>query len=81
MFEYRLIRPMTEEEDHLIETAIYNINRKPNKAFTVYCDTSNPLCTAFIVELVKKVKDNCRGITGCMIYNDRIVFGKEKAKK
>lgn len=81
MFEYKFIRPMTDDEEHIIETAIYNINRKPHKSFTVYCDTSNILCTAFIVELIKRVKDNCRGINGCMIYKDRIVFGKEKAKK
>lgn len=81
MFEYKFIRPMTEEENYLIETAIYNINRKPNEKFTIYCDTSNPLSTAFIIEVIKKVKGNCRGINGCMIYSDRIVFGKERAKK
>lgn len=81
MFEYKKIRAMTNEENHLIETAIFNINDKPNKIFTVYCDTSNPLCTAFIAELVKRVKENCRGINGCIIYSDRVVFGKEKQKK
>lgn len=81
MFEYKFIRSMTEKEEHLIETTIYNINMKPYERFTVYCDTSHPLCTAFIIELVKRVKDNCRGINGCIIHEDRIVFGKEISKK
>ena len=82
MFEYRkTLRCMTEKEENLIETAIYNINSKPRDIFTVYCDTSNPACMPFIVTLIKRVKESCRGITGCMIYADRVVFGEGNNKK
>lgn len=81
MFEYKKsLRKMTNEEDSLILTAICNINNKPNEIFTVYCDTSNAACVPFIATLIRRVRDNCRGITGCMIYSDRVVFGENKKK-
>ncbi|MGL5676864.1 MAG: hypothetical protein ACRDDX_10655 [Cellulosilyticaceae bacterium] len=82
MFEFnKSLRKMTDEEEDLILTAIYNINSKPHDAFTVYCDTSNPACVPFIATLVKRVQQSCRGITGCIIYSDKVVFGEDKIKK
>lgn len=82
MFEYReTLRRMTEHEENLIATAIYNINSKPHDVFTVNCNTGNPACVPFIATLIKRVKENCRGITGCIIYKDKVVFGEDKAKK
>lgn len=83
MFEYREdIREMSQYEEDLILTAIYNLNFKPNDKFTVYCDTTNALCIPFVATLIKRVKAECRGIGGCIIYHDKIIFGqKNKPKK
>lgn len=79
MFEYnKTIRSMTQDEENLILTVIHSLNFKPNDEFTVYCDTTNPLCIPLIATLIKRVKAKCRGISGCILYEDRIVFGGRK---
>lgn len=76
----KYLRPLTEDEAMAIETVISNINQNPGSVIEVEIDTLNPRLTGFIIELIKQVKAKCRKISGCNVYEDKIVFNEKRQK-
>lgn len=75
-----VLKEATQDMKETIEAIVNEINRNPSSVVEVKVDTSNPLLTDFIIHLIKEVKEKCRRLNGCSLYEDRIVFG-EKGKK
>lgn len=74
------LRHLTDDENKAIDTIICNINQHPDMEVEVQLDTLNPVLTGFIIELIKQVKIKCKKISGCNLYEDRIVFNEKRQK-